>query len=244
MKNTIEIKAKTVLDAIESAAEQLGVPQDELEIEILEQGGMFKKALVRASLKESAIKETPKPVVVEKPAPKKEEPKIIKEIPKQKKFEETAKFVTKLLELLGNNSTVTTELVDNTFNINISGENIGILIGKAGIVLGAIQTITQSIARNYDTSADDPTAPRTRVMVNIGDYRDRRNDTVNQLAMKKADYVKRTGRMVELDPMPARERAIIHTALQNISGIKTFSTGKEPHRKLCIAPADATTPKE
>jgi spoIIIJ-associated protein len=246
MTNSIEIKAKTVLDAIDMAAEQLGVPQDELEIEILEQGGMFKKAAIKATRKEAAPAASASIVTKKKAeaAPAGEKPKAAApatETPKGKKFEKTTEFVTKLLELLGNDSQISTELVDTTFNININGENIGILIGKSGMVLTAIQTLTSSIARNYDAPADDQSAPRIRVIVNIGDYRDRRVDTVHALDLKKAEFVKKTGKQVELEPMNPRDRAIIHTTLQNIPGIKTFSTGKEPHRRLCISPDD--TPK-
>ena len=266
----IEVKAKTLDAAIEEAASRLGVAQDELDIDIIEQGGMFKKACVRASIKEGAKKPEPAPaapapktVTAEQPTSRGEElalsHKFEKKHDKEKatpitrpapcavdvsgaplKIQKTVAFVQKLIELLDNDSTVTTDQTDNAFNINVTGENIGKLIGKNGMVMNAIQTIVSSIARNYDRSekSADGIKERTRVNVNIGDYKEKRVDSVQAIAMKKVEYVKRTGKMVKLDPMNPRERAIVHTALQNIEGIKTYSTGKEPFRCLCIAPAD------
>lgn len=252
----IEAKAKTVHEAIEDACTQLGVSQDEATIEILEHGGMFKKARVLVTVKEDFAK--PAPVVEEKPV---EAKPIVESAKKQQatkseakrtpspstatdkeissgvshmspKFEKTFSFVTKLLELLDNDSTITTEINDKSFDINITGEHIGILIGKNGVSLNAIQTIVTSIAISNSTGEGK------RVIVNVGDYREKRGDTLQAIAMKKAEWVKKTGRYAKLDPMSARDRAIIHTTLATVEGIKTYSTGRDPFRCLCIAPAD------
>ena len=120
---------------------------------------------------------------------------------------------------------------------------MGRLIGKGGEVLNAIQTIVTSIAITNSSRPDaDSGAPRSkRVIVNVGDYKDRRDDSLKSLAMKKAEYVKSSGRFVKLEPMNARDRAIIHTLLGEIDGIRTYSTGKDPFRCLCIAPAEKNT---
>ena len=150
------------------------------------------------------------------------------------KFIKTLAFTKKLLELLDNDSQITTEITDESFNININGENIGRLIGKNGAVLNAIQTLISSIAISNSSGEGK------RVFVNIGNYKEKRGDTLLTLANKKAEYVKKTGRFVKLEPMNARERAIIHTALQGVEGIKTYSTGRDPFRCLCIAPSDGS----
>jgi spoIIIJ-associated protein len=284
----IEIKAKTINEAIDDACAQLGVTQDQLDIEILSQGGMFGKAKILATVKPSAEKPAPfsfektrsdksetetfsfketrsgedcsslnrqKPAQkftssadasvdandkssVSRPAPAPHTPVGTPCAPTTLKTQKTTAFVTELLKIIEPTATINTTAAENNFNINIDGENIGRLIGKNGVTMNALQTIVSAIARNHDTAPED--GPRTRVFVNIGDYKDKRVDSVQALALKKADYVKRTGRFVKLDPMNARERAIIHTHLQNIEGIKTYSTGKEPFRCLCIAPADGT----
>ena len=254
---SIETKAKSLHEAIEEAVAKLGVPQEDLTIEILEQGGMFKKACIRATVKESAA--TPK----ELPAPKREEPKPEKFVESKReepkpvkkpepkierpvetehkpcdvgaiKFAKTLEFVKKLLELMENDAKVEGVHTDTGFNINVTGDNIGRLIGKGGSNLNAFQTLVSSIA------ISNANGEGKRVYINIGDYREKHGDTLLSMAQKKAEHVKATGRYVKLEPMNARDRAIIHTALQGVEGIKTYSTGKDPFRCLCIAPADKT----
>ena len=277
-QKSIEVKAKTVHEAITDACEQLGVDQDQVNVEILSQGGMFGKAKVLVTIKEEFLKpeapapkptETPKPESKPAPEPKATKPAQPAEKPvtkptkeevkpsKQKKadistaasthiagihengqpvstpkFEKCYAFIAKFLELLENDSSITSEFTEKSFNINIAGENIGRLIGKGGEVLNAIQTIVSSIA------ISNACGEGKRVFVNIGDYKERRGDSLQSLALKKAEYVKNSGKFVKLDPMNARDRAIIHTALSEVEGIRTYSTGKDPFRCLCIAPAD------
>ena len=263
----IEVKAKTLHEAIEDACEQLGVSQDELTIDVLSQGGMFGKVKILATVKEKEVPPTidirpstkgnieptvaevkpmekTEPVkkprkepasdnkTIEKASKKSEKPLLAKSTSTKDKFTATTDFVVKLLEILENDSTVTTEHTDAAFNINVNGEHIGRLIGKSGAVLNAIQTIVSSIA------ISNANGEGKRVFVNIGDYKEKRGDSLQSLAMKKAEYVKRTGRFVKLEPMNARDRAIIHTALSEVEGIKTYSTGRDPFRCLCISPAD------
>jgi spoIIIJ-associated protein len=253
----IETKAKTVHEAIEDAVAKLGVTQDQVSIEILSQGGMFGKArvLVTVSKKETGCVlggcEEASPATRTARVPASKQSEAGKRVPQSQeanektpstkpvsggtscvKFDKTLAFVTEFLRLLGNDATVTTELTEKSFDININGEHIGNLIGKNGTTLNAIQAIVTSIA--ISNSAGEG----KRVLVNVGDYKERRGDTLHSIAMKKAEYVKRTGRFCKLDPMNARDRAIIHTHLQEVEGIKTYSTGKDPFRCLCIAPAD------
>jgi len=292
MKNkSIEVKAKTVYEAIADACQQLGVAQDEVNVEILSQGGMFGKAKVLVTVKEDVAK--PEPKQEPKPEPKAEakrekpvavaipltsnkktnsdahlrateSPDLSENVAAKRqgrvcdlrtpclaqvqespqtykgdvtsasgiKFEKTLAFVKTLLELLENDSTVTTELTEKSFNINVNGENVGRLIGKGGEVLNAIQTIVSSIAISNSNGEGK------RVFINIGDYKERRGDSLQTLALKKAEYVKSSGKFVKLDPMNSRDRAIIHTVLSEVEGIRTYSTGKDPFRCLCIAPAD------
>jgi len=284
---TIEVKAKSVHEAIEEAVEKLGVSQEDLTIEILEQGGMFKKTCIRATIKDDAPPKKERIFsIAEEPAPAKSDEapllskktrrgedcpskavtpaarhlknsakaKAAEDCPSEassasgradkeasssqprtsssNKFTATHSFVTRLLELLENDSTITTQDTDTAFNININGENIGRLIGKNGVVLNAIQTLVSCIAI-FNSNGEGK-----RVFVNIGDYKEKRGNTLESLALKKAEYVKSSGRFCKLEPMNARDRAIIHTALSAIEGIKTYSTGRDPFRCLCIAPAD------
>jgi len=197
------------------------------------------------------VKKESKP---EKSKPEKKEVKEVKEVKKEAKAEEkkekketkkepvstgdmpakfskTLAFATKLVELLGSKAEVTHEITDKSFNINVNGEGVGQIIGKGGEVMNAIQTLVSSIA--IANSAGE----QKRVYFNVEDYKERRTETLKALAVRKAEKVKETGRFIKLEPMNSRERAIIHSALQEIEGIRTYSTGKDPYRCLCIAPA-------
>jgi spoIIIJ-associated protein len=264
MERTMEFQAKTIEAAVEMALAHFKCAYDEVDIEVMSSGGFLKKAKIVATLKkgaalpvvekkEEAKREEPKreevkkevPVQVAKkadaPAPKKDVPAPRAQEPKKvvtrvdgempKKFEMCLDFTKKLLEELGNDSTVKAEETEKGFNIQIEGENVGMIIGKGGEVLNAIQTLVSSIA--IANSAGE----NKRVYVNINDYKERRDETLKGQALRKAEKVKETGRYIKLDPMSARERAIIHSALQEVEGIRTYSTGKDPHRCLCIAPA-------
>jgi spoIIIJ-associated protein len=182
------------------------------------------------------VKEVKKEVKAEEKPEKKE---VKKEKPVQTgdmpaKFEKTLTFATKLIELLGSDAQVTHETTDKSFNINVNGNGgagVGQIIGKGGEVMNAIQTLVSSIA--IANSAGE----QKRVYFNVEDYKERRTETLKALAVRKAEKVKETGRFIKLEPMNSRERAIIHSALQEIQGIRTYSTGKDPYRCLCIAPA-------
>lgn len=261
-KKSVEIQAKTVDQAIMDALVELGASYEDVEFEILSQGGFLKKAKVRVSLKGTSNtesktiqekKEEPKKTTeIKKEEPRKEfktdkptEKKEIKpqEVKKEKpavksensgdmpvKFARTLEFTQKLMELLGNGCKAEGEVTENTFNINISGENLGQVIGKGGEVLNAIQALVSAIAISCAGGESK------RVYVNAEDYKERRKETLVNLAMKKAEKVKATGRYIKLEPMNSRDRAIVHSALQEVEGIRTYSTGKDPFRCLCIAP--------
>jgi len=173
-------------------------------------------------------------------AEKKESVQVSGDMPA--KFQKTLDFATKLVELLGSGAVVTHEITERSFNINVTavtaasgaeghGGGVGQIIGKGGEVMNAIQTLVSSIA--IANSAGE----NKRVYFNVEDYKERRTETLKALAVRKAEKVKETGRFIKLEPMNSRERAIIHSALQDIEGIRSYSTGKDPHRCLCIAPA-------
>jgi spoIIIJ-associated protein len=142
------------------------------------------------------------------------------------------------MELLDNGCKVESEVTDKTFNINITGGNVGQVIGKGGEVLNAIQTLVSAIAITYANGENK------RVYINAEDYKERRKETLVALAQKKAEKVKATGRYIKLEPMNSRDRAIIHSAVQDIEGVCTYSTGKEPFRCLCIRPEKEGEKKE
>lgn len=117
---------------------------------------------------------------------------------------------------------------DDHVIINLRGDDLGILIGKHGQTLDALQYLT-NLAANRD--ADE----RSRIVLDVEDYRKRRAETLARLAMRLADKVKRRGERVVLEPMSPQERKIIHMALQSDNRIVTYSEGDEPYRKVVIS---------
>jgi len=253
MSKSIEVQAKTIEAAIEEALAQLNASYDEVDVDIIQEAGFLKKAKIRVTLKKPDVPETP-----ETPAPAEIKPvktalkskeKPGKEAPASKqsqttqqntdlptKFQTTLDFAKKLLELLENPAEVTYETTEKAFNIIVgSGDGAGQIIGKGGEVMNAIQTLIGAIAIKNSNGES------RRVYFNVGDYKERREETLKTLALRKAEKVKETGKYIKLEPMGARDRAIIHSALQGVTGIRTYSTGKDPHRCLCIAPEKKET---
>jgi spoIIIJ-associated protein len=117
---------------------------------------------------------------------------------------------------------------EDSINFNIRGNDLGILIGKHGQTLDALQYLT-NLTANRDIDG------KVRIVLDVEDYRQRRTDTLNRLAARLADSVKRRGEKVVLEPMSPNERKIIHMALQDDQRIITYSEGEEPYRKIVIA---------
>lgn len=127
--------------------------------------------------------------------------------------------------------TVNTEKFINRENgivtLKLHGDDMGILIGKHGQTLDALQYLTNLVANRA-------AGGRMRIVIDVEDYRDRRAETLTRLAKRLAEKVKRTGERCALEPMNPHERKIIHTALQGDSTITTLSEGTDPYRKVVI----------
>ncbi|HEX7713560.1 MAG TPA: RNA-binding cell elongation regulator Jag/EloR [Bacillota bacterium] len=122
---------------------------------------------------------------------------------------------------------------DNT-TLNINGKDLGILIGKHGQTLDAIQYLV-----NLSINKDQP--EKERIIVDVEGYRHRREETLKKLALRMADKVKRENRKQVLEPMSPHERRIIHATLQNYKEVFTYSEGEDPYRHVIISPQDNQT---
>ena len=111
----------------------------------------------------------------------------------------------------------------------MTGEKIALLIGKRGQTLNSLQYLTQLIINRFSNQY-------LTVILDAEDYRNRRNDTLIQLAHRLAQKAVRTGTDVTLEPMPSYERKVIHAALSENKRVKTISDGTEPHRYIVISP--------
>lgn len=201
----IQISAKTVDDAITEALIQLGVTSEQLEYEVIEKGSTgflginSKKAIIKARKKETL------------------EDKV-------------RSFLDEMFRAM--NMEVVVDLTydeeSKNMDIELKGTEMGILIGKRGQTLDAIQYLV-SIVANKDTEE------YIHVKMDTENYRKRRRETVENLARNLAYKVKRTKKPVTLEPMNAYERRIIHSALQNDKYVSTYSEGEEPYRHVVIA---------
>ncbi|MBQ7883635.1 MAG: protein jag [Phascolarctobacterium sp.] len=252
----VEKTAKTVEEAVAEALKELNITAEEAVIEVLEEGkkgffGMFSKdAKVRVTAKEVVVEEvTAEPVVeavkveaaaiVEEPVVQKEEAKPAYEAPvarEPKKFVVNDEAVAKAREFLQKVfNAMKIEVVmekfvnknDGTVTFKLHGADMGILIGKHGQTLDSLQYLTNLVANKNSVE-------RVRVIIDVEDYRDRRIETLNRLAYRLADKVKRSGERVALEPMNPHERKIIHMALQNDRRVTTLSEGDEPYRHVVI----------
>ena len=198
----IEFSAKTVNDAITEACQKFVVTSDKLEYEIIEEGSSgflgigSKPAVIKAKVKSSV----------------------------QDKAKDFLKSVFEAMNLVVVVDIQYDEL-NNTMNIDLSGDEMGVLIGKRGQTLDSLQYLV-SLVVNKDME------DYIHVKVDTENYRQRRKETLENLAKNISYKVKRTKRPVSLEPMNPYERRIIHSALQNDKYVTTHSEGDEPFRHV------------
>ncbi|NMB07331.1 MAG: protein jag [Tissierellia bacterium] len=205
MKSVVKV-SKTVDEAIDIALEELGANKEDVHVEILEEPSRGLFGLL--GVKDAAVKVT----VVNDPVQKAEN------------------FLNKILISMNvkGNAQIKKEGKSLLVEIvNISSSDMGIVIGKRGNTLDAIQYLL-SLVVNKDR--DD----YIKVIIDVKGYRERREETLIRLANKMANKAKYNHRPVKLEPMNPYERRIIHSALQNVDGIITYSEGEDPYRRVVI----------
>ena len=193
-------------------------------------------------VREEAVKEEPVkaaeeiPVVTEEAAPAAEAPaeirkerKIVPLTPEEKEEakEKAVKFMKDVFASIEMEVEVTASFEDEVLNVEMSGEDMGVLIGKRGQTLDSLQYLTSLVVNKGKSGY-------VRVKVDTENYRSRRKETLENLAKNIAYKVKRTKRPVFLEPMNPYERRIIHSALQNDPYVTTHSEGEEPYRKVVV----------
>ena len=136
-------------------------------------------------------------------------------------------FVTGLLTALELEAELTTSIEDETAFIDVTGESLGGLIGRRGQTLDSLQEIVRTAVQRRLRS-------RVRLLVDVEGYRARRRTSLVEYAREMADRAKERGTEIELEPMSAYERKIVHQAVAEIDGASSFSEGEEPSRKVVI----------
>lgn len=201
----IEITAKTVDEAITEALIKLGTTSDNVEVEVIEKEssgflGLFnnKPARIKARCKYTADGAA-------------------------------KKFLTQVFQAMNIDAEIEINYdeLENTLDINLSGTDMGVLIGKRGQTLDSLQYLVSLVVnKNSETYL--------KVKLDTENYRERRKETLENLAKNIAYKVKRTKKAVSLEPMNPYERRIIHSALQNDKFVETHSEGEEPYRRVVV----------
>lgn len=201
----IEVTGKTVDDAITEALVQLGVTSDQIEYEVLEEA---KSGFLGFNSKPAKIKVRKKETINDK-------------------VNTFLQDVFKAMDLEVEIVIKESEEEENVLDIELKGDDMGVLIGKRGQTLDSLQYLTNlAINKNSDTYV--------KVKLDTENYRKRRKDTLENLAKNIAYKVKRTKKAVSLEPMNPFERRVIHSALQKDRYVTTHSEGEEPYRHVVV----------
>jgi len=200
-----EKTAKTLEEAIEACLAELGAKKEQVTIEILEEPGkkglfgIFGSKLARVKV---SYEDDPSSIA--------------------------CTFLKNLTSAMSVAADFEIFRREDHILINITGSDLGILIGRRGDTLESIQFLTNlAVAKKI--------SDKTRIIIDVEGYRKRREETLIRLAKRLAEKVKKTGNRIVLEPMSPHERRIIHTALQNEWKVSTFSEGEEPHRRVVIS---------
>lgn len=190
-----------------------------------------KEAPAKAEAKNAPKKAQPKkeaaPVAERAPMERNEEEKITEN---DIDMETTLAYVSEMLKGLNvEDAKVSGAVVDGVLEITVDTEDCGIIIGRRGETLDAIQYLTSLIAKKKS-------GKYVRVVLNVADYREKRTEAVRALARKNAEYVLRTGRRHTFEPMNPFERRLIHTTIQEIDGVESVSIGYGADRRVVIQP--------
>ncbi len=207
---TAEGRGRTLDEAVDAALIQLGESRRNVDVRILSEGP--EETLVEVTVIE--------PVAAGARVPS----------PDASVDADTAKaIVGQLLARMGIRCSVTTRTTSEAIVVDVSGRDLGVLIGWRGETLRALQTMTNLLASRQ-------LGPEQRVIVDVERYRQRRENTVREIAYRAARQVKVTGDPITLDAMQPFERRAIHLALESDPEVTTVSIGEEPERRVVVGP--------
>lgn len=249
----IEASGKSVEIAIQNGLLECGKKREEVEVKVLDQGGLFKKARVELSWKEpgdvdtideTKVENTFENEIVNESENEKasEQIDVSENVEKEETHEEKPKrvvdtsrlvergkeFLLGLARIVDENANVQAETKENEISFSITGENLGKLIGYHGDNIQAIQMLLSGLKLRSEWPV--------RMYVDIGGYKQNKDQAVIDLAIKTADQAVKIERNIHLDPMNAYTRRIVHTTLQSRNDVTTESTGEGEKRHVVIKP--------
>lgn len=207
MDRSVEVTGQSVDEAVEKGADELGVSREEVSVEIIEekrQGflGLGKEYLVRVSAENGESDQT---------------------------TAELRQYITELVQKMGFDAQISIGYQDETYFVDISGDDLGLLIGKHGETIKALQTVTSAYLSHT-------LQKKVYLSIDVEGYKQKRNDKLVSIAEETAVKVAETGRSVALKPMPPSERRVIHVALKDSRQVVTASEGDEPYRQVLVIP--------
>lgn len=206
MSQVIEQTAKTVEEAVQMALDALSLPRERVDVEILAMPS--KGFLGFIGTKPARVRVTVKPLTP---------------------LELALQFLHEIFDRMRIEVSVEQKSEGNFCYLHLRGADLGILIGKHGQTLDALQYLSNLVANR------EGTGEKLKIVIDVESYRKRREETLRKLATRLADRVRRSGDKVVLEPMNRHERKIIHTVLQEDKRVFTYSDGEEPHRRIVIA---------
>ena len=256
----VEAIGKTVEEAIQSALSDLDLTRDEIEVEVIDEGskGLFglvgrrhARVIVRPLAKIDVVERADESgkadvadasgVVVGEALSEVEddvdEPEAAPAVDLEPAGESNGyAFLRELMFLMGADVEITERKLDDITLLEVEGKSLGILIGRRGRTLNAIQSLV-NLAANREARASG-SSERERYVVDIGGYRKRREEILSRRALELADRVAREQRDEVLEPMSPLERRVVHMALKDYEGVVTHSEGREPYRRIVISPEE------
>lgn len=206
----VEKSGRTVEEAIADALAELKVPRTQVAVEVLEEGNKGFLGLVGS-----------KPARV----------RVQVRSGTDDKIRRAREFLAGLVERMMSPAPAMESRTDEDGNVHLtlSGRNLGLLIGRRGQTLDAVQYLVNVVANREG-------GEWVRIVVDAEGYRDRRAESLRGLAHRAAERAKAQGRRVALEPMSALERRVVHLALKDEEGIETHSEGEDPYRRVVIVP--------
>lgn len=200
---SVEKRGRSVEEAVAAALQELGVQAEQAEVEVLEvpARGLFGLIGSRDALVRVTVKESKEDLAL--------------------------RFLQDVARAIGLDVEISTRRDEDYVFFDVRGDELGILIGRRGQTLDALQYLT-------NLAVGRVSGERQRIVVDVEGYRRRREETLQRLAERLAEKVRRSGQSMELEPMSAHERRVIHLALQNSPYVTTYSEGEEPFRKVVI----------
>lgn len=231
MIKSLEKTGRTEEEAVAAALEELGLERDDVSVQVVERaksgflGIGSAPAIIRV---EYEAPDEPEEVEIAAPAEEKFVPKAAP-ADENPQYAEIRKFLTGLLERMGTEADIEISPREGKgVNVNLSGPNMGAVIGRRGETLDAIQHLTNYVINRGNEK-------HMHISVDAESYRAKREESLVRLAEKMAAKVIKYKRSMALEPMNSYERHIIHTALQNYEGVTTSSTGSEPNRRVVVS---------